>query len=552
MKAGRVKFWILLCSAAAAGFAQDIPHLAKQGGLTQLIVDGKPFLALAGELDNDATTDLEPLQPVWPKLVEMNLNTVLPVAYWELVEPEEGKFDFTLVDGVIQQARRNNLHIALVWFASWKNAISSYAPIWVKKDFKRFPRVQTAQGGSLEIFSSIEGYSNATRDADARAFAALMRHIQEVDGRQHTVIMVQVENEVGVLGDSRDRSPAANQAFEKPVPKDLMDYLQAHKQTLIPEFRELWESAGYKTSGTWEQVFGKGVKTDEIFMAWNYARYIGRVAEAGKAEYPLPMFVNAWLYRGINQPGKTPSGGPLAHVLDVWRAGAPSIDILSPDTYNDFVENTAKYDRSGNPLFIPESNGGQEGAARALYAFGEHNALGYSVFLIESNPSRDPSNELGRVYRGISQLTPMIAEHQGKPSLKGVFLEEGQTEKVPLGDYTMNVAFGAEPLRTWSSPPPARPLPYAGALFVWTAPDEFYVVASGEMTITFTPNTPGPPLVGVGTIDEGSFVDGRWVQGRRLDHRVTSNYQTGALRLVPAVYAHGGHSILKVRLYRYQ
>jgi hypothetical protein len=531
--------------------------LRKQGAVTQLIVDGKPFLALAGELDNDAATSLENLQPIWPALVRMNLNTVLPVTYWELVEPEEGRFDFALVDGVIQEARRHNLRLILIWFASWKNGLSSYAPIWAKKDFKRFPRVRNKKGTGLEVFSPIEGYGDATRDADARAFAALMRHIKEVDGRQHTVLMMQVENEVGVLGDSRDRSPAADKAFAGPVPKDLMDYLQVHKDTLIPEFRKVWEAAGFKTSGTWEEVFGQGVGTDEIFMAWNYARYVGRVAAAGKAEYPIPMYVNAWLYGAgrPNQPGRTPSGGPLDHVMDVWKAGAPSIDMLSPDAYNDFVEFCAKYTQNGNPLFIPETSGGQEGAARALYAFGRHNAIGSSVFLIESNPERDPSNELGRVYKSLSQLMPVIAESQGKATLTGVLLTRNdQVEKVRLGDYTMNIAYGAPALRTWSSPPPPPPstTPRAGALFILTGPDEFYVSASGEMTITFTPNTPGPPIVGVGSIDEGSLVDGRWVQGRRLDHRVTTNNEMGALRLVPAVYARNEHTILRVRLYRYQ
>jgi len=568
------KFPILLCALAAASYAQGIPHLVKQGTATQLIVDGKPFLALAGELDNDASTDLDNLQPIWPMLVRMNLNTVLAPTYWELVEPEEGKFDFALVDGMIKEARRNKLRLVLLWFASWKNGVSNYAPLWVKKDFKRFPRVQTKDRTELEMFSSIEGYGDATRDADARALAALMNHIKAVDGEQHTVLMIQVENEMGVLGDSRDRSPAAGKAFEGPVPRELMNYLQNQKDTLIPEFRQVWETAGFKPSGTWEQVFGKGATTDEIFMAWNYARYVGRVAAAAKAEYSLPMFVNAWLYGGrVNEPGNTPSGGPLPHVLDVWRAGAPAIDMLSPDAYNNFADFCGKYDRSGNPLFIPETNGGAEGAARALYAFGRHGAIGYTPFLIESNPQRDPANELGRVYKAISQLMPMITAHQGKPSITGLLLEEGQTEKVTLGDFTMTASFGAPALRTWSSPPlqPPAAMPPAGAIFVMTAPDEFYVIASGAMTITFAPNTPGPPIVGVGALDAGNLVDGRWVQGRRL-----TNYgmkgATGwsgirpapspALVLVPVVYARDEHTlgfagqddgagILRVRLYRY-
>ena len=247
----------------------------------------------------------------------------------------------------------------LLWFGSWKNALSSYPPDWVKKDYKRFPRIQVQDGKTIELLSTL---SDANRDADARAFAALMRHVKEVDGQQHTVLMIQVENEVNVIGDSRDRSPVANKAFAGPVPKELMDYLQKHKDALISEFRQVWETAGFKTSGTWEEVFGKGIATDQAFMAWNYARYIGRVAEAGKAEYPIPMYVNAAVmaFARVGPPESAHSGGPLAQLGDIWRAGGPQIDILSPDIYgNDdfFMSTTASFARNGNPLFIPETSG---------------------------------------------------------------------------------------------------------------------------------------------------------------------------------------------------
>jgi len=284
-----------------------IPHLQKQGSATQLMVDGKPFLVLSGELSNNAATSLESMEPIWLRVVAGNLNTVLVGVSWAQFEPEEGKFDYSLVDGVIAGARANHLHLVLLWFASWKNGTSSYAPYWVKKDYLRFPRIQIGEGKTVSITGPIETLStfgNASSDADAAAFAALMRHIKEVDGTQHTVLMMQVENEVGVLRDSRDRSPAANRAFAGPVPAELMSYLQAHKDNLIPEFREVWAENGYKTSGTWEDVFGPGkpvsveipIQTfasllgplehenswqhlhwpsDEIFMAWEFARYIG-------------------------------------------------------------------------------------------------------------------------------------------------------------------------------------------------------------------------------------------------------------------------------------
>ena len=239
------------CFRITAAEPAAIPHLQKQGTATQLIVDGKPFLALAGELLNNSATGVEHMKPIWPKLVESKFNTVLAGVSWAQIEPAEGKFDFSVLDGVIQGARSHNLRLVLLWFGTWKNSLSSYPPDWLKKDFERFPRAQVAGGKSIELLSPM---SDANRDADARAFAALMRHVKAVDGQQHTVIMIQVENEVGMHGDSRDRSPAADKAFNGPVPKELMDYLQKHRDTLIPEFRQVWEAAGAKTSGTWEEV----------------------------------------------------------------------------------------------------------------------------------------------------------------------------------------------------------------------------------------------------------------------------------------------------------
>jgi hypothetical protein len=512
------------------------------------------------------------MRPIWSTLVQMNLNTVLPVVYWGLFEPEEGKFDFTLVDGILQEARSHNLRVGLVWFASWKNGLSIYAPTWAQKDFQRFPRARNRSGAALAIFSAIEGYGDATRDADARAFAALMRHIKEVDGRQHTVIMVQVENEVGMAGDSRDRSPGADKAYAAPVPKELLDYIERHKDALIPEIRQVWEAAGFKASGTWEEVFGKGTATDEIFEAWNYARYVGHVAAAGKAEYALPMYVNAALHRSSTiadaigkevAPGAVVNdfaiGGPMDDMLDLWRAGAPGIDILAPDAYNakDFATWCGRYSRGGNPLFIGESSGGPAGAPRVLYAIGQ-GAIGLSVYGVEFNLMRnDPTNELGRIYGAVSQLMPMIVDHQGKDTIAGVLLYDGaQVEKVRLGDYTMSVGFGHDRRPGGSTPPPPPNVRRAGALFILTAPDEMYVIASNDIEVaaTLTPNTPGPPLVGVGIMEEGSFVNGRWVKGRSyVDHRTSDK---DAALLLPGAFhridAGSEHNILRVKLYRYQ
>ena len=532
--------------------ASEIPHLRKQGTATQLIVDGKPFLVLSGELTNNSATSVEYMKPIWSKLVEAKLNTVLATVAWNQIEPEEGKFDFAVPDGIIRDARSHNLHLVLLWFASWKNSLSSYPPDWVKRDFERFPRAQITGGKSIELLSPL---SDANRDADARAFAALMRHVREIDGQRNTVIMIQVQNEVGMHGDTRDRSPAANQAFSGPVPKELMDYLQKHKDTLVLEFRQVWEAAGFKTSGSWEEVFGKGAATDGIFMAWNYARYIGRVAEAGKAEYPIPMYVNAALY-GIGR-GTQPiaSGGrPWDLVMDVWKAGGPQIDMLSPDAYSDrdFVAFCAKYTQSGNPLFIPENMGGADGAARVLYALGRHDAIGWTVMGLEDPRIPHPDNDLIGSFDLIAQLAPLIAEHQGKGTMSAVLLRgpNDPPQKIHLGNYTLEVGFYSQP-KMFGVPPPPDPPPPAAAIFIETGPDEYFAAGSG-VTVKVSPNTPGPPLAGFATVEEGTFVNGRWVPGRRLNGDDSDEGNFLMLDRSGCCWAPGTKSIQRFTLYRYR
>jgi hypothetical protein len=509
--------------------------LQKQGTATQLVVDGKPYLALAGELHNNSATSVEYLKPVWPKIVEAKLNSVLAGVSWAQIEPQENKFDFSVLDGVIRDARSNNLRLVLLWFGTWKNGLSSYPPDWVKRDFERFPRAQmvgdktpwpvfggprTPVTGSLSI-ELLSPFGDATRDADARAFAALMRHIKTVDGREHTVLMIQVENETGMQGDTRDRSPLANQAFDGPVPKELMDYLQQHKDTLIPELRKVWEAAGFKTSGNWEEVFGKVRATDEIFMAWNFARYINRVVDAGKAEYPIPMFTNCPQEGFGRAPaplhGGGQSGGAMPDAMDVWRAGGPKIDLFAADIYSsDFAGFCARYAQSGNPLFIAETGGGQDLRARALYAFGRHDAISFSPFGIDgmlgSNP--DPFG-----YDLISRLAPLILEHQGKGTMSAVLMGPNDPDqKVQVGNYTLVVAASrprGAPAAQPGASQPAPQAPPAVAVFVAAGPDEYFVIGSG-VTVGFTPNTPGPPLAGLATVEDGTFVNGRWVPSRRL------------------------------------
>jgi hypothetical protein len=543
--------------ARAQGSAATAPHLERRGGATQLIVSGKPFLVLGGETKNSSSSSSEYMAAIWPKLKAMNLNTVLVPVAWETIEPQEGKFDFRSVDALLKGARDHDLRLVVLWFGSWKNTYSSYVPAWVKRDFERFARVQTSDGRGTERLSP---FSTASRDADARAFAQLMRHLRVVDAAQQTVLFVQVENEVGVIPQSRDHSAPARVAFEGPVPEDLMRYLGEPRTALNPDFRAVWEAAGSRSSGTWQEVFGKGSMTDSLFMSWWYATYVEKVTAAGKAEYRLPMFTNAALIRPNYEPGQYNSGGPLPTSLDIWKAGAPSLDFLSPDIYfDDFANWASAYRRADNPLFVPEARGGPAGAVNALYAFGTLRAIGFSPFGIDGNGASglagdasiglgvgdDPNGAIGNTYAQLARLASLILQKQAEGGIETVIMEgEAQrTARGRIGDYIVNMSRASGPDGT------TNPSNRVAALFLQTGPDEFLVVGSGDAQLTFTTDRPGLPIVGIESIDEQALTrDGGMVTGRRLNG--DENGQGQSLRLFSADAAQA--KIYRLRLYRYR
>ena len=485
---------------------KEIPKLVKQGNVTQLYVDGKPFMILGGELHNSSSSNLEYMKPLWQQVSDLNFNTVITPLSWEIIEPEEGKFDFNLVDSIIIGARQHNMHLVFLWLASWKNGMSSYMPLWVKENYKKYPRIKIQNGATIEVLST---FSDSNVEADSKAFATLMKHIRETDESFHTVLMVQIENEVGVLGDSRDRSEIANKSFSAPVPKELMDYLVKNKEALVPEFKERWEKSGFKTSGNWEEIFGKGEQCDEIFMAWNYARYVNKVAEAGKKEYPIPLYANAWLNQECcPTPGKYPSGGPLAHLFDIWLAGAPSIDIFSPDLYvPEYDYRCQKFTQHCNPLFIPEMPGGEDGAHNIFIAIGKYNAIGVSPFGIDR--IKDPKESaLSKSYGIINQISPLILERQAKGEITGFVLnEKNPLITKDLGGYRLEISldelFGNKSKQGYG--------------IVMTDGQNKFIGAGSGFRVSFSTLTRSDTIVGIGNIDEGAFNKGNWVPGRRLN-----------------------------------
>ncbi|MER7797554.1 DUF5597 domain-containing protein [Microbacterium sp. NPDC096154] len=525
----------------------SLPRLTAQGTATLLVVDDQPFLIRGGELGNSAA-ERAYLAPLWDKLVGIGLNTVIAPACWDLVEPEEGRFDWTTVDELIEDAARHGMRVVLLWFGSWKNSMSCYAPGWVKTDTARFPRSRDAAGGTLEMLTPFHPANSA---ADARAFAALMAHLRDHD-TQRTVVMVQVENEIGMIPDARDHSEHADRAFRDAVPQALIHRLRT---TYGPVARR-WRAAGARENGSWEDVFGSGPAIDEVFMAWAYARYVERVTAAGKAELPLPMYTNAALIRTGYEPGQYPSAGPLPHLADVWHAGAPSLDFLAPDIYfPDFAHWTGRYADAGEPLFVPEALRSADAAVNALYAFGAHDAIGFSVFGVESIEGR-AEQLLTESYEALRQLAPLIARHAGHDRMRGLLPPTDhprQPHRVRLGDLQLRATFErtiAPSLadgvlnEAGDAPSDLTALP-AGAIAIRTGPDELVVAGTGT-TLTFHDTTPQGDTVGILHCEEGGLDDsGTWRTLRRLNGDET--HQGRHLRLPP-----GRITLQRITLYRYR
>lgn len=349
----------MMLVAAAPSWAQSLPHFESRDGKHLFVVDGEPYLMLTAQANNSSNYP-DMLDKVWPAVHDLGANTLqIPVA-WEQVEPEEGRFDFSYLDTLIEEARENEIRLVLLWFATWKNTSPNYTPEWVKLDNERFPRLKKKDGTTSYALTPL---SRETLEADKRAFVQMMEWLKRND-REQTVIMVQVQNEPGTYRSVRDYSDAAQAVFEDAVPQKLVDYLGV-------------------TTGTWPQVFGEDA--DEFFHAWHIASYIGEIAAAGRAVYDLPMYANAALKDPINDQGPESyaSGGPTHNVIGIYKAAAPALDFVSPDIYmRDDVRYTAvldHYARPDNPLFVSETGNAPDFARYFFDAFGR-GAIGFAPF----------------------------------------------------------------------------------------------------------------------------------------------------------------------------
>ena len=488
----------------------SLPEICELNGIPTLYVNDRPFFARGGELHNSSPSSRAYMeQKVWPNLKGLGMNTVVAPIYWEVIEPEDGRFDFDSIDWLVSQARENDMKLVLLWFGLWKNSESNYVPMWVKADTKKYWRVRKANGTTLNIVSPL---CEAAVERDAAAFAKVMAHLKEIDCEETTVITMQIENEIGILGCARDYSPLANELFAGDVPAAL--------------------AAALGVKGTWKEAFG--LDAEESFSAWAYASAVEKITAAGRAEYPLPCYANVWLKQYPWHPGSYPTGGPVREVHPIWKATAPSLFTIGPDIYVPYAPAVMdEYHYEGNPLFIPEIRKDASSASYAIYAYGRHNAMCFSPFGIEdllADPADmrkpDPAlmaalniemsafdntgtaDYLAAVYGFMKEIEPLYLQYRGTEH----FFAYMKTSQVDSGEFHRFTKFDV--LTGYRRPEQNKPV---GAGMIFELAEDKFLICGMMGSIKFLPKEGCPDNLLVTSLTEGEIRNGEFIPGRILN-----------------------------------
>jgi beta-galactosidase GanA len=407
---------------------RPLPRLVHKDGRYALFVDDAPYLMLGAQVRNSSAWP-GTLPKVWPAIEYLHANTVEMPVYWEQFEPLPGKFDYSVMDTLLAQARQHRVHLVLLWFGLYKNGSQHYTPEWMKLDPASYQHITGKDGRPVD---SPSPFAKASLDADIHAFTAFMRHLKEVDA-ERTVLLVQVENEAGTWQVQRDYSAAAQKLFDAPVPAVVLSAMR------VP---------GGPSEPNWHAAFGAEAEVN--FHAWAVATYVGKVAAAGKAVYPLPLYANAALRDPIKPgaPGTYESGGPTDNVLPIWKVAAPALDILAPDIYlegsAEYLKVLDLYHRGDNALFIPET-GRSAGFARYLFSALGQGAIGFSPFGMDyvEGGTEEQFAPIAQEYRLLAPLSRQIARLNFEGKLKAVAEVTGEvSQTLDFGAWKADVSYG--------------------------------------------------------------------------------------------------------------
>ena len=522
----------MVASAGAALQAQvkegPLPRLVKKDGRFALFVDGAPYLMLGAQVHNSSAWPAM-LPKVWPAMEYLKVNTVEIPVYWEQFEPRPGQFDTTVIDTLLREARQHRVRLVLLWFGTWKNGSQHYMPEWMKRAPDRYPHMVDKNGRAVD---SPSPYATASLEADKTAFTAFMRHLKAADP-QRTVIMVQVENEPGTWGSVRDYSATAQKLFEAPVPPEVLSAMQVKAASASPN---------------WQKAFG--AEAEVCFHAWSVAKYVGQVAAAGKAVYPLPLYANAALRDPLKPgaPGTYESGGPTDNVLAIWKVAAPALDILAPDIYESdpavYLRVLELYRRADNALFVPETGG--PGNARFFFSALGLQSIGFSPFGMDYTVNRGsadasrPREEFLAPWamnnRLIGPMQREIARLNFEGKLQAVAEEKGKIAQTLLfGPWNAVVSYGARR----NNPAEGNPEP-TGRVLVAQLKDDQFLVAGFFCRVDFQPANARQQRqflrVEEGTYENGVFKFLRIWNGDETDWGLNFGGEPVVLRVSLATY----------------
>jgi hypothetical protein len=515
-----------------------IPCVVKKDGRYALMVDGAPYLMLGAQAHNSSGWPAM-LPKVWPAIEYLRANTLEIPVYWEQFEPKPGQFDYSVIDTIVTQARRHHVRLDLLWFGTWKNGSQHYMPEWMKADPERYFHLNDKNGRPAD---SPSPFCAASQELDIRAFTVFMRHLKAFDP-QRTVIIVQVENESGTWGPVRDYSPAAQKLFDGPVPADVLKAMGKQGSASVP----------------WQEAFGPEAEVN--FHAWAVATYVGKVAAAGKAVYPLPLYANAALRDPLKPgaPGSYEAGGPTDNVIPIWKVAAPALDIVSPDIYmNDpaaYLKVLELYHRDDNPLFVPETSGSAS-VARFFFSALGFQAIGFSPFGLDYStapfmpPGASSAAPIGGAapedqflapteqnYRLIGPMMREIARLNFEGKLQAAAEERGTpTNTLPFGAWNAVVSYGGG--RRGRAPAvTAEP---KGRVLVARLGDSQFLVAGYFCRVDFRPAAADKHRQFM-RVEEGEYENGvfkflRILNGDETDYGLNLRAEPIALRVSLGVY----------------